>query len=208
MDAIPPIMKNIDQTFRAGLKNPYIMAVVKIAITLYAAQMAPRLPAPVQNMFSNSIFKIGALTIIIAMADVDFQFALILAMAFVVSVNYMSGRGFLESYSNFSNEYKKSGAVLLEPKAAIYPGCHEITMADLLSVFNGDNVKLQKTVQYMFHELLQKLTEEEDINRLKKIAYATGLPKNIEFTDEHAPYIATILMYNGFQFDDDCRAPH
>jgi hypothetical protein len=66
---------------------------------------------------------------------------------------------------------------------------------------------MASTVQYTYSELLTKVADKNSTERLMKIAYAAGLPYNLEFNDENAPYIATLLMYFGFQFGVDCRAP-
>ena len=52
------------------------------------------------------------------------------------------------------------------------------------------------------------MTDKDSKDVLMKIAYAAGLPYNKTFTDEHAPYIATILMYQGMSVSDSCQAPN
>ena len=37
-----------------SLSNPYVMAVIKVSLALYAAQLAPAAPAYLQNLFKNT----------------------------------------------------------------------------------------------------------------------------------------------------------
>lgn len=208
MDYANQVIQKADSGMKILLQNPYVMAVLKVTLILYAIQYAPRLPKSVNDVMQNTFFKIFALFLIMYLSERDFQLAIIFAVVFVLGANVLSGRGFLESFSDFSKDFKPFGnATLIEPKLAVYPGCNKITMNDLISAFDGDVNKLASTVQYTYVELLSKLSDKNSKERLMKIAYAVGLPYNIEFNDENAPYIATLLMYFGFQFGVDCRAP-
>ena len=207
MDYANQVIQKADSGMKTLLQNPYVMAVLKVTLILYAVQYAPRLPKSVTNVMNNTFFKIFALFLIMYLSERDFQLAIIFAVVFVLGANVLSGRGFLESFADFSKDFKPSGATLIEPKLAVYPGCNKITMNDLIAAFDGDVNKLASTVQYTYVELLSNLTDKNSKERLMKIAYAVGLPYNIEFNDENAPYIATLLMYFGFQFGVDCHAP-
>lgn len=207
MDYANQIIQKADSGMKTVLQNPYVMAVLKVTLVLYAVQFAPRLPQPLTKLMNNTFFKIFALFLIMYLSERDFQLAIVFAVIFVLGANVLSGRGLLESFADFSKDFKPSGATLIEPKLAVYPGCNKMTIQDLLTAFDGDVNKLASTVQYTYSELLAKVSDKNSKERLMKIAYAVGLPYNIEFNDENAPYIATLLMYFGFQFGVDCRAP-
>lgn len=208
METIKTVAKTSEAYMQNVMANPYVMAILKISLTLYAAQLAPRLPESVSSLFSNTFVKIIALFIIAYVSERDFQLSIILAIVFVFGSNFASGRGLFESFSNFSTDYKPFGdAKLIEPKTMLYPGCAEITVAELLGAFEGDNIKLQDTVQFAFKELLAKANDKPTKEKLMYFAYATGLPHNVPLTDENAPLYATILMYHGFKIGTKCIAP-
>lgn len=208
MDTVAKYSKIGEQYITDFFANPYVMAVLKIVITLYAAQMAPRLPEQISSIFANTWFKLAALFIIAYIAERDFQFAILLAIVFVFGSNYFSGRGVFESFAPYSSEYTADPKFkLIEPKTAIYPGCEKITMADLEAAFDGDKLKLQKTIMYAFKELLAQTSSKTAKENLMRMAYATGLPYNVVMNDENAPLIATILMYHGFSLGDTCTQP-
>lgn len=207
MDTLNSIVKNADSAVQKTLANPYVMAVLKITLALYAAQLAPRLPSSVSLLFQNTFVKLLALFLIVYFAEHDFQLAILLAVVFVFGSNLLSGRGLFESFANFDASMKGDGKfTLIEPKSVIYPGCQNITLQDLITAFDGDHIKLQDTVNYSYRQLLSKVTSKDGKENLMKLAYACGLNYNRRFTDEDAPYIATILMYNGFQFGT-CMPP-
>lgn len=207
MDSVKYTLSAVQKSSNFVLGNPYIMAIIKISLALYAAQIGPKLPSVAQQWLQNTYVKIALLIVMIYLSEKDFQLAVILAIAYVVLMNVLSGRGPLESFANYSSEYKKSGQTLIEPVTMIYPGCEKLTMDDLGKVFDGDREELVKNANYAFRELIQKYKSQAGKETLTKIAYAAGLPYNRDFTDEHAPYIATILMYQGMHLSDSCTQP-
>lgn len=206
------------------LDNPYIMAVIKIVLILYASQIAPKLPSLAQNTLQNTFVKIIGVALIAYLAEVDFQLSIILAVIFVLSTNLLSGRSVFESYDNI--EYGKyhadqskyvdllgspstiGTAKLQESLSDNYPGCNKVTIKDLLALFDGDAMKLQKTVQYAINDIMKKLPSDSDAKtNLTKIARAVGLPYNVKLIDSNASLIATMLLQYGYKVSDDCQVP-
>jgi hypothetical protein len=209
MEYINQTTRFIENQLSYPLANPYIMAVLKLSLVLYAVQIAPRAPEYLQELFKNTYVKVGLITLIIYLSGRDMQLAILLAIIYVFGMNLLSGRGALESFSNYSSEYKSSGVVLLEPKLAIYPGCDSITMQDLYKMFDGDKTKFNNSVQYAFQELMARTKTKDSKEMLMKIAYAAGLPYNMSFDKpETAPYIATLLVNYGYKVSDSCQPPN
>jgi hypothetical protein len=191
------------------LANPYIMAVLKITITLYAAKIAPTLPDSVLKHLDNTFVKIAVISLIVYISDRDIQLAIILSVLLVVGLNYVSGKKLFESFSNYSSDYTKVGGMkLLEPKSIIYPGCQNITLKEIYTAFDDDHMKLQNTIMYAVKELLANLKNKSDKEVVEYIARAIGLPHNLAISDENAPLLATLLMYYGFKVTDTCTAPN
>ena len=203
--------------------NEYLTTFVKIVLILYASQIAPHAPSYLVNLFKNTFVKIGLIFLMIFMVNHDFQFSLIFAIIFVLGVNVISGRQLLESYTNmdmddivnnqeaYSRQYNKFGNfTLIDPQNEVYPGCSNIKLKDLLKVFDNDHYKLQNAVQSSFKQLLSdpSYTNMKDKERLEHIAYAAGLPYNLEINDENAPWIATLLINYGFMINKSCQPPN
>lgn len=104
MDTIINIQNVVETQLKRFLRNPYIMAILKIALVLYASQIAPRVSPYVTSIFQLTIVKIIFIALIAYVAEVDFQLAIILAVIFVLSINLLSGRGPLESYNNTDDD--------------------------------------------------------------------------------------------------------
>ena len=185
------------------------MAVLKITLALYGAQIAPKAPRYLEDLFKNTFVKLILIALIIYLSEKDMQLALLLSVIYVLGMNLLSGRGVLESFSQYSSEYKGSGVKLLEPKTMLYPGCQGITMADLEKMFEGDAIKMQNSVQYAFQELMLRTKTKDSKEMLMKIAHSAGLPYNMTFDKpETAPYIATLLVNYGYKVNDTCQPPN
>lgn len=218
------MLKNIVQSkLDIVLKNHYFLTFLKIFLVLYAAKLAPTLPNKVSNIFENTFVKIIVVALIAYLAEVDFQLAIILSIVFVLSTNLLSGRHILESYENqgaFQSDQTKyttllgepavvGKAILIESQSDNFPGCNSVTVADLLSVFDGDHLRLQKTVMSSYNSLMNQLPVDSDArSKLDKITRSLGLPYNVELTEKSAPLIATMLINSGFVVNKDCSAPN
>lgn len=199
------------------LSNPYLMAIAKVLLILYASQIAPAAPSYITDLFKNTFVKIALIALIVFMTQHDIQFALIFSIILVLGMNVLSKRKVFESYTNvnteyadYSKDYKPYGnAKLLEPKNEIHPGCVNVTYANLLQVFDNDHYKLQQSAQYAFQQLLndKTFTDSEAKDRLLKSARMIGLPYNVEMNDDNAPFIATLLLNYGFTINETCKPP-
>jgi hypothetical protein len=202
--------KNMEVGFQQQvLGNPYVMALMKVTLALYGAQIAPSAPQFLQDFFKNTFAKIFLIALIIYLSERDLQLALIISILYVLGMNYLSGRGYLESFADYSSEYKVEGSgQLIEPKTALYPGCENVTMEDLVNMFDGDHMKFKNAVQYSFQELMLRSKTKDSKEMLMKLAMAAGLPYNLSFDKpETAPYIATLLVNYGFSIKDKCEPP-
>lgn len=228
MEVASRFSQNIESKLNLALSNPYIMAVLKISLTLYAAQLAPRLPIFASKLFSNTLVKILSISLIAYLAKVDFQLAIIMSVIFVLGSNVLSGRSFNESYDNttvtmyedqgkFSQDVNSYETLLGEPaqvnklnlidsQTDNYSGCAGVTLDDLLEVFNGDKSKMQTTIREGFRTLMQSPNSSSK-EKLISACRAAGLPHNIELDDANAPLISTILLNHGFVITKKCSPP-
>lgn len=227
MEALQNVQDSVQQNLNGVLRNPYIMAVLKVGLVLYAARIAPTLPSLAQDSLQNTFVKIILIALLAYISEVDFQLAILLAIVLVLGANLLSGRGVFESYDNVSlntvgtyhNDMTKYTDLLgkpaqigkfklIESLSDNYPGCNKVTVKDLVALFDGDALKLQQTVQYAFSELHSSLPEGKARDNMLRMARAAGLPYNVELNDETAPFVATLLLNYGYKVSDDCQAPN
>ena len=54
MESIQNAQVYVQHKLNAVLQNPYVMAILKVGLVLYASRIAPRLPSAVQDTFANT----------------------------------------------------------------------------------------------------------------------------------------------------------
>jgi hypothetical protein len=79
-------IKSAESLLNNGLSNIYINTGLKVFIGLYAALAAPNLPPMLQDLFGNVFFRILWAFLIILIATKDAGIALMLAIAFIVTL--------------------------------------------------------------------------------------------------------------------------
>lgn len=219
MNQINNTTKMIESQIDNTLSNPYIMAILKITLALFGAQIAPRPPVYIENLFKNTFVKIILISIIIYISERDLQLALLFSIIFVLGSNMLSGRSILESFQSFSGakelaefskNYKSDGKLkLLESTSDIFPGCENITMIDLQKIFDGDVSKFSKAVNHSFKELIATAKDKSSKDKIMQIGRYAGLAENMTFENpETAPYLATLLVNYGFNINDKCQPPN
>lgn len=187
------------------LENPYVMAVVKISIII-AILFSNFEHQAITTLANSSLFKIVLLISIVFVSNYDVQLALLLALLYV-SVHFkLSGKGLLEPFVSLKSFVKSDdNLVLIEPLHQIYPGCLNITLNDIIASFNGNTHELNKAVQTSYRDILSQIESKSDQEKFMKLAYAVGLPHNVQLNDKNAPLIATLLVYAGFTLSPTCK---
>lgn len=205
------------------LSNPYVMAVLKVSLILYASKLAPEIPAKVSALLSTTPAKLLGVFLIAYLAEKDFQLAILLAVAYIVGSNLMFklpglGKNSSEGFAPFTTDLSKlrtflgeptplNSQTIISPRANVYPGCENVKYQDLVDAFKGNTEEMQKHVMYTYSKLAGLSEDKTDPQQLEFIARAIGLPYNVELNDENAPLVATMLMNYGFEISDTCQPP-
>jgi hypothetical protein len=83
-------LKSTEKLLDNALDNIYINTGLKVFLGLYAALAAPNLPSMLRDLFSNTLFRIFWAFLIVLTATKDAGLALMLAIAFVVTLYSIS----------------------------------------------------------------------------------------------------------------------
>ena len=86
------------------LKNQYITTGISVVLVLYAALLGPNLPESVQKLFTNTIFRILVLFMVVVTANKEPKVAIMIAVAFVLTLDYIY---VLQAKEAFGNTEKK-----------------------------------------------------------------------------------------------------
>ena len=86
------------------LDNPYVMGTLTMFIFLYAATIRPDLPPYIRVLFTNPIFRVFVLFLIIVRGNRDPLFAMAIAIAFVTTLTYLGQQQAKEAFTSINNK--------------------------------------------------------------------------------------------------------
>lgn len=81
-----PIISEVEKILNRGLDNVYLNTALKVFLVLYAALAAPQFPPKLAFLMDNVFVRIGISFLIVFMALRDPGLALIIAVAFVITL--------------------------------------------------------------------------------------------------------------------------
>lgn len=173
MNQVTATVQNIDTTlnsvFNNIVSNPVTESITLLTLIMLVAMIVTQFSQSVLSKCKNKWFQFAVFLFFLWSYNHDFMWSVIGATV-VVSVLYLIPS--LEAFGGWT-----------EPVNSVIPGCLGITKADLLSVFNGDEGLLRKTL------------------------YNLGAPLNLPLNDDYAPIIATYLCNGGINVNASCTVP-
>jgi hypothetical protein len=135
---------------------PYVRPTLILFLSLFGGLASPAFAIQYKPYFDNIFVRIVMLAFIIWIVNKDPGLALGVATVFIVVLNMSNGKGPFERFEG--------------PATAIYPGCMNMKVYDLLESFNNDKDKLMNAM------------------------LASRIPGDVTVTDYYAPLIATYLL--------------
>ena len=97
------IVKNYLDAF---FENEYSGTILSVMLVLYGGLAAPRLPGFVRKLFENAIFRILILSLVAYGGNKNPQVAIVIAIAFIISMNYIRENDFIENFADdFDDDY-------------------------------------------------------------------------------------------------------
>jgi len=85
-NALKKIVGQTEKVLNRALDNVYLNTSLKVFLALYAAFAAPKLPKSLVNLMDNTLTRIVFAFLIVLMAPVDPALAIIIAIAFVLTL--------------------------------------------------------------------------------------------------------------------------
>jgi hypothetical protein len=108
MDFVKKIDYNIDSILNDYVRKPtLIRAILHLFLMLYAARIAPSLPANVLKIFENQYFKLFVFALILWTAQFSPSTSILIAVAFMVTINYANQKPLWEFLENVGSETVK-----------------------------------------------------------------------------------------------------
>lgn len=82
------------------LENKYFFAVTTIFLSLYAAQVRPKLPQFLVKLFQNPIFRVAILYLVLVRGYKDPQFSILVAVSFIIIMNLVTEHIMKENFTD------------------------------------------------------------------------------------------------------------
>ena len=76
-------------------------SVISLFLVLYAGMASPELPSLIKGAFSNSIFRMLVLSLIVYKGNKDPQLAITIAIAFTLTMNYLRDNELKEEFGEY-----------------------------------------------------------------------------------------------------------
>ncbi len=167
--------KSFNQNFDFVETTPYLKAISILFVLLFLNIVAPVLPPNVVDMFGTFWFRSVVAAGIAYLSIKDWKMAIGLGLGFMILINLTNHKAPFEDFQNIEG--------FEGPQTAIYPGCLNMTVFDLVKSFNNDKEALANAM------LLSKV------------------PLNVSIDDAHAGLISTYLLNAGYKLTGTCNPP-
>lgn len=129
------------------IEKPAVAGLLKIFLILYASMIAPELPSSVTWLLDNIVTRVLVLFLIALTANKDPGLSIVLALAFVMTINFLKGKGLLEMFR-------------IDQNTNIHTDCFDVKMQDILNVFGGDEQKMHMAMRNAVVPYNVPLTDE------------------------------------------------
>ena len=108
-------IKNFDSTIEQKMnpfkKTFYLKGILHLILVLYAAKLAPELPREVLSLFANQYFKLFIFSLILWTAQFSPSTAILISLAFMVSMNALNKKKLWEFLENDSENFNITNPV-------------------------------------------------------------------------------------------------
>lgn len=174
---IDQVLQKSDSLLKPVLDNKFALAAITLVLAVNVVNtfnlesivgtdlINSNLPQVVKPFLYNKVVKYVSLFLVVLFLTKDIKKAVLITLiAFIVMRIF-----FNENFDNITTD--------------VYPGCVNVTVADLLALFDGNETELRKSM------------------------YKLSIPLNLTLTDANAPKIASYFVTHGKKITDSCTQP-
>lgn len=103
-DVIKTFDKTVDNTLQKIVSPSVVKGFIHLLLTLYAVRLAPELPVVISNLFTNQYFRLLVFSLILWIARFSPSTAILMSLAFMITVNYATNKPLWEFLENVESE--------------------------------------------------------------------------------------------------------
>lgn len=111
--------QKMNQVLKTVTKPTIVKGLIHLLLILYAARLAPMLPEPAMKLFDNAYFKLFVFSLILWTAQFSPSISILIALSFMITVNYTSNKPLWEFLENVEAEPVQAEPVQTEPVQAV-----------------------------------------------------------------------------------------
>jgi hypothetical protein len=116
----------VEKGVKPLLQNQYFFAVIHLMLILYSGQIAPNLPPVLLNLLDNFFVKLLCMFFILILAKISPMTSLLVALAFLVTMNYVTKGKFIEMMKNIQRHREALENTVPEMSVPEIPEIHEM----------------------------------------------------------------------------------
>lgn len=169
INTVEPVKKTFEKYVAPILSNDFVEIIIGWLVIVSIVFTIDKLPTKAKDIINHPVSKTILTFAGLYSATKKFYMSVVITVV-LLGVFY----GILSVKEHFE---------LVWPQTDTSPNCSDITVKDLLALFDGDAIKL------------------------KKVMYSSNIPLNVSLTDLNAPLIATYLVNYGYSVSKTCQAP-
>jgi hypothetical protein len=180
MEYINALDSHIEETMSVFKKTFYLKAALHLLIVLYAAKLAPALPLEVLTLFENQYFKLLIFSLILWTAQFSPSTAILISVAFMVSMNAVNKKALWEFLEN-ENEYEKKVEYLENtsaPVVEVSPTQSIEAVKVLAQAASSNEASPPAVVANVANIAAANVTTEVGANALKQLAEQAIVPES------------------------------
>jgi len=148
MDQLAKLDAQVSSIMKQFYSPNYVKAAIHLSLVLYAARLAPEVPDVVSKLFQNPYFRLLVFSLILWTAQISPSTSILMAIAFMVSMNAVNQKPLWEFLDNIVAEPsapepsapEQSAAEQSAPEqsapeqSAAESGCYPVRRVDIQSV--------------------------------------------------------------------------
>lgn len=132
------MLTSLNNLFDQALKNQYITGILTLGLILYASMARPGLPEGLVTLFDHGGFRFMFCALIVYVASKNIRVALIVALAFVVTMSVLNEQKIAEGFTDGLRDMGAGDAESLVKQIAGYDADAAATDPEYLASQVGD----------------------------------------------------------------------
>lgn len=122
---------SLDQALKEVMQPTFVRGIVHLLLALYVVRLAPELPSSVTEIFNNQYAKLFAFALVLWTAQFSPSTAIMISLAFMVSVNFAMNKPLWEFMENEASGENKDAVEAVQTLAVAAAGPESLPVEEV-----------------------------------------------------------------------------